>query len=79
MRPTQITPVDTGEIIFSSHEPDQPVSQEQVQRTYLEDETECMRKLLDIARLPIQQSRQVQEKAALLVTAVRANLSLIHI
>ena len=73
MRPNQSTPVATGEIIFSSHEPEQPVSQEQVQSTYLEDETQCMRKLLDIARLPVEQSRQVQEKAAALVKAVRAN------
>lgn len=73
MRPTQNIPVATGEIIFSSHEPDQPVGQEQVQSAYLEDETQCMRKLLDVARLPEEQSRQIQEKAAALVTAVRAN------
>ncbi len=73
LRPTQNNPVETGEIIFSSSSPDQPVGQEQIQKTYLEDETQCMRKLLDIARLPGEQSKQVREKAAALVMAVRAN------
>ncbi len=73
MHPTQHASVDAGEIIFSSSAPEQPDSQLPIQEKYLEDETLCINRLLDIARLTEAQSRQVQETAAALVTAVRSN------
>lgn len=73
MHPTQKATVDAGDIIFSSSAPLQPESQFPIQEKYLEDETLCMNRLLDIARLPEAQSKQVQETAAALVSAVRSN------
>jgi len=65
--------VDPGEIIFSSSTPLQADSQLPIQEKYLEDETLCMNRLLEIARLPDAQSQQIQETAAALVSAVRSN------
>ena len=73
MHPTQNASVDPGEIIFSSSTPLQADSQLPIQEKYLEDETLCMNRLLEIARLPDAQSQQVQETAAALVSAVRSN------
>ncbi len=73
MHPTQNASVDAGEIIFSSSTPIQADSQLPIQEKYLEDETLCMNRLLEIARLPDAQSQQVQETAAALVSAVRSN------
>jgi len=67
------SPALAGPFIFAADNEPLSVAVAAINQAYLEDETRCVRSLLEIARLPPAQAMEVQAMATELVESVRRN------